>query len=100
MQLTHKVTVATKEVDDGTSDEDLKELKTAGWDVSSPPPDDDSGSSDEDSGDGKGEAQPTTQDEVDTGHAGLQVDEGASVAESGDNPSEASEDKGKGGKKK
>ncbi len=48
-----------------------------------------------DSGESSGEPVPTTQDEVDAGHAGLQVDEGATVAETGSNPADSKDSKGK-----
>lgn len=102
MELTHKVTGATKKVDDGLSEEELASYRDAGWAVTSAPADSGdaaSGSSGSakggdqkkaESSSEKGAATETTQDEVDTGHAGLKVDEGATVAETGDNPAPAS----------
>ena len=100
MQLTHPTTGATKTVDD---DADVTELTDAGWQVSSPPAEDEDDAADESADDALSAAgttssteaesaeaanttAPTTQDEVDTGHAGLQVDEGATTAETGTDP--------------
>jgi hypothetical protein len=99
MQLTHPTTGATKTLPD---DADVTEYTDAGWQVSSPPAADED-SADESADDAASAAgttsskeaesaeaanttAPTTQDEVDAGHAGLQVDEGATTAETGTDP--------------